>query len=639
LAVSPRPLPRPATLLSNYGFKFALEAGRRGDWDNAKRLATQDSAVAVDIIEWQRLRAGRGSFVDYQRFLDRNADWPGLKLLRKRGERAMTATASPAEVIAYFEPEPPQTGTGALRLIAALSAAGQSTKAEAELRRAWTTMELTASEEERFLDVHGDALKPLHSARLDDALWRGEREGARRMLRFVGDDLKALANARMALQARSGNADALWKAVPDALAGDGGLAKDRMRWLIAKKRRSDAGDLIIAQSTSAARLGRPGEWGHWRRILARQAMRDGAPRRAYALASQHFIAEGSDKADLEWLSGYVALRYRDDPTQALTHFRRFRAEIYTPISLGRAGYWEGRALEEMGEAEAAAAAYRDAAQHQTSFYRLMAAERAGIQMDPALTGAEGLQPWQSTSFAQTSVFQAAQLWARSGQQYQYEVARFLRHLSEITAEDELVALGDYTLELGNPYVSVRVAKQIAREGAVAVRAYYPLTDLGLDALPVEEALALSIARRESEFYPLAKSGVGALGLMQLMPGTARDMANKKGLPYSKGRLTSDPVYNVILGSAYLDHLMDEFGKNITLISVGYNAGPHRARTWSERFGDPRGGQVDIVDWIEHIPFNETRNYVMRVAESLPVYRARLTGQVQPIRLTAELTGR
>ncbi|MEL7115555.1 MAG: lytic transglycosylase domain-containing protein, partial [Pseudomonadota bacterium] len=450
---------------------------------------------------------------------------------------------------------------------------------------------------------------------------------------------RALAEARMALQARSGSADRLWKAVPEKHAADGGLAKDRMRWLIAKRRRAEASDLIIAQSTSRERLGEPEAWAHWRRVLARQAMRDGSPRRAYQLASTHFLDGGSSYADLEWLSGYIALRYREEPQQALTHFRHFRSEIFTPISLGRAGYWEGRALEEMGEEAAAREAYAEAAKHQTSFYGLLAAEKIGVTMDPELTGNGGPRPWQDTAFAKTSVFQAAQLYALAGQRHQYEVTRFLRHLAETTAEEELVALGDYTLELGNPYVSVRVAKQIAQRSVVAHRSYYPLSDLSGVELVVEEALALSIARRESEFYPQARSQAGALGLMQLMPGTARDMASKLRLPYSQGRLTSDPAYNIALGSAYLDQLIDEFGNNIVLVSVGYNAGPHRARSWMERFGDPRREGVDVVDWIEHIPFRETRNYVMRVAESLPVYRARRSGATAPLALSQELKAR
>ena len=258
-------------------------------------------------------------------------------------------------------------------------------------------------------------------------------------------------------------------------------------------------------------------------------------------------------------------------------------------------------------------------------------------MDETLTGKLGISTRLGMAFPETEVFKAAELFHQAGQNW--ETGRFLRHLAETTAPEELTALTDYALSLGDPYLAVRVSKQAANEGIVAPRAYYPLTNLGPEDLPVEEALALSIARRESEFYAKAVSGAGARGLMQLMPGTAKEMAGKLGMPYSRGRLTSDPVYNTTLGSAYLAQLIEEFGDNIVLVSAGYNAGPHRSRSWIETYGDPRSASVDVIDWIEHIPFRETRNYGMRVAESVPVYRARLTGKTAPIELSKALKAR
>ena len=635
--VSKIPRPRPEGLLNGQEFRFALNAASRGEWDQAAALAIKGGPVAASVIEWQRLRAGRGTFADYQAFLAQNGDWPGLKLLRKRGETSILRSSPAAQVIAYFKDQPPQTANGALRLVDAYAAQGRFSDSRKVLIKTWRTMDMDALEEASFLASHSEALGPHHMARLEDALWRNDRPTARRMLVYADADQKALAEARLALLGRAGNADKLWKAVPSRFANDAGLAHARMDWLVAKKRRKDAATLIIAQSSSADSLGRPEAWAKWRRILARQEMRNGNTNRAYQLASKNFMDAGSDYADLEWLAGYLALRYRNEPAQALTHFRRFRAQIFTPISLGRAGYWEGRALAKMGETNAAEAAFRDAAKYQTSFYGLLAAERIGAPMDPALTGRGDPGAWQSAEFAKSTVFAAANLF--HGVDQQWEVTRFLRHLSETTDKNELVTLGNYANSLGDPYISVRVSKQIAREGAVAHRAYYPLTNLGPETLPVAEELALAIARRESEFFVAAKSGVGARGLMQLMPGTAKDMAQKVGLPYDLARLSRDPVYNATLGSAYLAHLEEEFGNNIVLISVGYNAGPHRARTWSKDRGDPRSNSVDVIDWIEHIPFDETRNYVMRVAESLPVYRARLTGKVQPIQLLKELKAR
>lgn len=643
IATSKPPVPRPVGLMQGRQLKAALAAARQDDWNLARHIALTDGPVSADIIEWQRLRAGEGNFAEYRAFLAANGDWPGLELLRRKGEVKIPATADPAQVIAWFADNDPQTGPGALRLAAALKATGDEGRAKVVLIRAWTNLDLGEVEETLFLNAHGDLLAQYHASRLDHMLWQGNREAAARMMPLVNDGWKKLAAARLGLQRKTGGVDALIAAVPDALRNDPGLSYDRMIWQIGQRRRDQAADMILEQSGSPESLGRPEVWANWRRILARQTMRDGDGERAYALASTHRIKvdveddeSDSNYADLEWLSGYLALTYLKKPELALVHFGHFRAAVFTPISLGRAGYWEGRAFEALGDREAAMAAYRDAAQHQTSFYGLLAAEKAGVAMDPALTGKGGASP-PSEALRNNRVFQAAGLFYAAGQSW--ETGRFLRHLAGSQRGEALVQITDYALSLGDPYLAVRVGKQAAFEGVVAHRAYYPLTPLGPDTLPVPEALALSIARRESEFHAGAVSGAGARGLMQLMPGTAKQMAGKIGLSYSLGKLTSDPQYNVRLGSAYLAHLIEEFGNNIVLVSVGYNAGPHRARTWIGDRGDPRDPGIDVIDWIEHIPFRETRNYVMRVAESLPIYRARLSGDVVPIRLMEELQAR
>ena len=427
---------------------------------------------------------------------------------------------------------------------------------------------MSAGEEAAILDTWAATVRDHHVARLDMFLWDDDREGATRMMAYVDDGRKALAEARLALQREAPGVDTLIARVPAALQNDGGLAYDRMYWRIEKRRRDEAADLMIAQSTSAEALGRPEEWGNWRRIFARQAMRDGNGKRAYALASTHhipFTTENYDYADLEWLSGYVALKYLDDPATALAHFRRHTAAVYTPISLGRGHFWEGRALEAMGDSAAAMESYRAGGAHQTGFYGLLSAEKAGMPMDPALTGRGEVPDWQAAPFANSTVLKAAELLFNAGARW--ETIRFLSHLAMSLPPEQLEALGEYTLTLGDPFVAVRVAKQAVRSGAVSIRAYFPLQDFGID-LPVEKALALSIARRESEFNIGAISPAGARGLMQLMPGTAQLMTRKLGLSYALPRLTTDAKFNATLGSAYLAVLIEEFGKNYLLVSAG-----------------------------------------------------------------------
>ena len=552
------PVPRPPDLKAGLEISRALSAAKRHDWARAKRIAAESGEIISDIIEWLRLRSGdEGTFAEYRTFLAKNSDWPDLKLIRRRGEATIPRNAVASQVISYFRRQPPQTGYGVLRLTDALNATGQTDAAEAEIIRAWTSLTMTAWNQMAIRSAYANLLKPHHIERLDFALWQEDIATARRMLPLVGDDWKALATARLALQRNAGGVDELIATVPDWLADDPGLAHDRMQWRITKRRHDDAADLILEQSTSAKALGRPDAWATWRHRLARMEMLAGNDRRAYNLARNHFLEPGPDYADLEWLAGYIALRYLDMPNVALNHFRTVGAAVRTPISKGRARYWEGRALDALGRPKAAQVAYRGAAKHQTSFYGLLAAEKIGEEMDPALTGRDGFRGLQGTSLEDSIVVQAAGILVRAGESEDAEI--FLNHLAEVTAEDDLEPLADYVLSLGDPHIALRIGKQIALRGVVAIRAYFPLIDLVPEHLPAPEALALSVARRESEFNTSIVSGAGARGLMQLMPATARQMARRAGIPYAPSQLTTDAAYNVTLGGIYLAQLIREFG--------------------------------------------------------------------------------
>ena len=594
-----------------------------------------DPAIARDIGEWQRLRAGRGTFSDAIRFINAHKDWPGLALLRKKTEAELPIGSRTDEVIAFFEGNGPQTGRGARALIAAYRESGATEAAEVLLVRTWRTMILTAEDENALIGAYGDVLKDHHEARLDMLLWRGVSGGAERMIPRVGDGWQKLAKARMALRARKKGVNALIDAVPKSLQSDPGLAFERMQWRARNKKSADAMALMTAASPDA--LGEPERWAGWRRSFARSEMRAGRIEKAYELASKHGLSSGSHFADLEWLSGYLALTYKRDAEKALKHFLRFRSAVETPISLGRAGYWEGRAHEAKGDIEAALLAYAFGAEYQTSFYGLLAAERAGLPMDEDLTAKATYPDWQSTSFADTSVFHAARYFIATGKRNLAE--QFVRHMTETLPAAEIGSLGDFVLAEDEPHLAVMIGKQAARRGIVVPRAYYPVTPLGQVGSPVPRELSLAIARRESEFDPIVTSHAGARGLMQLMPATARAVAADLDIRYEGDRLLTDPAYNAKLGNAYLDELLEVFDGNVVMTAAGYNAGPGRPIRWMRQRGDPRRGEIDIVDWIEHIPFDETRNYVMRVAESLPVYRAQLAGKTAPLTFTQELTAR
>ena len=625
----------PAGADTTQAMRTALELAAGKDWNGA--LAVAPSGVGRDVIEWQRLRAGDGRLGEYEEFLLRRPDWPGLPLMREKGEEAVARSDDPARVIAWFEAGPPDTGAGALAYVRALIAAGRVADAETEAMRAWSTLPFAPDQEEALIALMPEAVGFVHELRLTTLLWEGRTREAERLMKRVPDDLQALARARLALQTEGKGVTGLIEAVPKARASDPGLAYDRFIWRMKRDLYDEAAELILERSESAETLGRPEAWAERRAILARYLMRNGRAKEAYRIAANHHIAVdngASAYADLEFLAGFIALRRLSDPTTALTHFQHLLAGVSTPISLARAHYWIGRAQEAAGQD--GTASYRAAAAHQTAFYGLLAAERLGLTLDAGLLSRPATPDWQSAGFTQSSVLAAAQLLFKAGDDTQGK--RFLLHLGEGLDDTGIAQLADMTVAWGEPHLAVLVSKQAAERGLILPHAYYPVPDFVPDGLKVSRALALSIARRESEFDPTARSSADARGLMQVLPGTAKLMAGKLGKSFDASKLISDPAYNVTMGSAYLAEMAEEFGPSIALIASGYNAGPGRPRRWIGEFGDPRRSDVDVIDWIETIPFAETRTYVMRVAEGVVIYRAKLKGAVGPVRITDELKG-
>lgn len=615
----------------------ALELRAKAEWTAAGLLVRNDGQVTRDILEWHRLRDGEGRFEEVLAFLGRNPDWPGLDYLRRKSEAGFAA-ASPAQVLAFFAEFPPQSPEGVLIHAEALARDGQQGEAQASLVIAWRTMSMGPGIHAEYLKKHRALITPHHEARLDRMLWDGHLASARRMLPLVADGPRALAEARLTLKNMAPGVDARIKAVPEALQGAPGLAHDRFVWRARKGRTEDAKTLLEQSSRSAETLGEPDKWARRRRDLARDEMRNGDPNRAYRLAARHYLTEGSSFADLEWLAGYLALTRLGDPKTALAHFIRFDGAVASPISKGRAGYWIGRAQEALGNAEAAHDAYEAGARFQTSFYGLLAAEQLGRPFDPALAKPNAPPPWREAAFTRSSVFQAGLLLLEADARNLGE--RFLTHLTETLDPGQIAQLGAMAIEMDRPHLAVMIGKRAAQRGLVIPAPYYAVHAVGQMRLPMAAEMNLAIARRESEFDPIVVSGAGARGLMQVMPATARAVAGSLGIlaNHSTDQLLTNWRYNAKLGANYLADLAGKLDGNVVMMAAGYNAGPNRPLRWMEEYGNPLAGDIGIVDWIELIPFNETRNYVMRVTESLPIYRARLGQPALPIPFSRELTG-
>ncbi len=613
----------------------AIALADEGDYPAAYAEIAEADATAQSLITWWQLRDGNGRFEDYLAFLDAHPGWPARNTLRAKAEEAIPIGYDPFSVTSFFAANAPRTGAGAVRYAEALIALDQVDAAHEALITAWTNMRLSEDGQTLMLENFGEVLAPHHLARADAQLWRWRTDEAAAMMPLLSEDEAALVAARIAYITNDGVADAT-AAVPPALQQTPALLYDRYNWLAARGNRSQAVALVKAQSTSADALQEPFRWSGWRRSLARWEMREGRPESAYEVASRHFLTEGSAYADLEWVAGYVAFRYLEDPALALTHFQRVAAAVDSPISLGRAWYWLGRTHAELGDAAAASAAFAKGAKHQTSFYGLLSAEQLGMRLDPALTGQADIVDWEGSDLLEDPLVVSALALLEAGERG--AATQFFSELGKTLGAAGTGRLAKLMEDRDDPYYSVLLGKAAVERGILVPSAYFPLHDLAEMELPADPELSLAIARRESEFNFRAGSPVGALGLMQLMPATAEEVAGFLELPYSRGRLTRDWRYNAQLGAKYLSVLEEQFGPSPVQIAAGYNAGPSRPERWMDERGDPRLGEADVVDWIEHIPFRETRNYVMRVTESIPVYQSRLTGRTGRVAFTPLLLG-
>lgn len=549
----------------------------------------------------------------------------------------MSPNMDPQSVIDWFGNRPPIGATGRGRLAGALLKTGQTDKAIPLIRQTWVADNFPLSEEKTFYKRFRKYLtREDHIARLDRLLWEGKRGPARRMMQKVNKDWVALAQARLHLRARSGNVDRLISLVPKKLKSDAGLAFERLKWR--RRKNKDSAFEIIENLPD--NLVRPDVWWPERATLARRALRKGLVSIAYKAANNHGLTEGGKFAEAEWLAGWISLRFLNEDQTAFQHFRKMYEAVKYPVSKSRGAYWAGRAKEAAGDMKTAWEWYERAAQYPTAYYGQLAFSR--LRPGDALPIGDGprLDPDQARSFEDHELVQVVRMLKKAKQE---DLIRpFIHHLYDLN-EDPAWRLRTARLarESDRADLSVWVAKRSSRDGAVLPSASYP--ELSPPSLPrklgvsrPEEPLVLALIRQESQFRVNAKSPVGARGLMQLMPATAKNIARKAKVRYSRARLTQDPNYNMTLGQLYLGDLLKNHENSYVLALTSYNAGPSRTKRWIKEFGDLRDKDVDAIDWVEMIPFDETRNYVQRVLENVQVYRTRLAETETALALNSDL---
>ena len=372
--------------------------------------------------------------------------------------------------------------------------------------------------------------------------------------------------------------------------------------------------------------------------MARDALKARQYQRAYDIVVHHGLTSGTDYVDAQFLAGWIALRFLHEPALAERHFRTLAQNVGYPISRARANYWLARANEALGKTGEAVAYYRVAAKESGTFYGQLALAR--IEDHPILhvADASGDDAAARAALAKDGRVYAMRVTADLGQK------DLLRAFANQVARDnpdpaKLRALAALMFELGDRAGSVRIAKQASYTGAMILTYLHPVIPLarfpGAGSAP-EPAMVLGLIRQETEFDPDAVSGAGARGLMQLMPASARAAASRYGLSYDLNALTSDPAYNMQLGMGEFATYLDDWNGSYILSIASYNAGENRVREWVATYGDPRSPATDPIDWIELIPFGETRNYVQRVLENTEVYRNRLAGGDKPLMILADL---
>ncbi|HEV2549710.1 MAG TPA: lytic transglycosylase domain-containing protein [Stellaceae bacterium] len=601
-------------------YREAFRAAHSGDWAAAgQRTERAHDKLLAKVLWWANLsRGGSGAiFSDFAEFLSANPDWPSQTALRQHAEVSMAGVPDKT-LLGWFERFPPVTPAGKFKQADLWIAAGREQDGIARIREIWIDGDFIVFEEKTALQRYHQVLREGdHWARLDRLLWDEDTEAARRMMPFVDPDHRALAEARIRLAELEPGIERLLAKVPPQLANDPGLLYERLRWRVRKERYDEAVAIIEHPPRD---LVRPVAWATQRQALARHALGDGDISLAYRLAARHGLANGPVFAELEFLAGWIALRFLHEPDIAYNHFVRLYDEVKLPVSVARGAYWSARAAETLKYREVAAAWYRTAAEQVTTYYGQLAATTIGL---PSLAHAVAAKPSaaEKTTFEKHELVRVLiELSEVGGGDYMRPFARRLSELAKTPAEHVLLAHLMMRFDRGD--LAVGVAKRASYAGVFLLEEGYPVTDLPPGGHS-ERALVLAMTRQESAFDREAISSAGALGMMQLMPATASTMAKSLRMPFSAKRLLTDQRYNVTLGRHYLETLIADFSGSYVLSVAAYNAGPSRVRQWMRDFGDPRTKTVDVIDWIESIPLGETRNYVQRVMENLQIYRVRL----------------
>ena len=575
-------------------------------------------------------KSNKATFSDYIRFIDKNPNYPRINRLKYLAEHKINLNAnSPNTVIGWFDSSPPLSGFGKIKLGESYLIKGDIDRAAALIKEGWITATLSSKDlrylnkkYKKFLNSND------HIKRADHMAWEYKYWDLKRILRYLPKDYRALYNARQILMSNSYGVDNAIANVPEKLKSDIGLRYDRLKWRRRRGRTESSLEIINQAPNSFEELVRADLWWKERQIISRSLIYKKKYLDAYNVAKNHSLFEGPEFAEAEWMSGWIALSFLNKPNDALKHFKSFYQNVGYPISLARGAYWLGVTYEKLGKQKLSEDSFNEGSKYLTTFYGQLSYRKINpIGEFELIDQSKYSKEYEKEFIKNPLVKHVILLKELNKTKYSKDIIKHLANLNIDKGSEVLAA--KLATEIGRYDYAIQVSKKASYEKRFYNKFNYPIITtprvINGISMPSQEII-LAITRQESEFDANANSYVGAKGMMQLMTYTAKIVAKDMKVPYRKSKLTSDPEYNIRLGTFYFNSLLNSYNEIYPFAIAAYNAGPKRVKYWRKINGDPAKGKIDFVNWIELIKFKETRNYVQRVLENANVYRFMINGK-------------